>query len=70
MRATQGPVRRSAILTFVRQYAQKHGYGPSIQEVSERVGIGKTAVRHHLTVLQREGKVDWTPGHYRSLRAK
>lgn len=65
----QGKDRRSAILKFSRAYIKKHGFGPSVAEIAEGVGLSsKTAVRHHLATLQREGKVEMTPGVYRSLR--
>jgi repressor LexA len=65
----QGKDRRSAILKFTRAYIRKNGYGPSVAEIAEGVGLAsKTAVRHHLATLQEEGKVEMTPGRYRSLR--
>jgi repressor LexA len=65
----QGRDRRTAILKFTRTYIRKNGYGPSVAEIADGVGLAsKTAVRHHLTTLQDEGKVEMTPGRYRSLR--
>lgn len=65
----QGKDRRAAILKFTRAYIRKNGYGPSVAEIADGVGLAsKTAVRHHLEILQDEGKVTVTPGVYRSLR--
>jgi repressor LexA len=64
----QGVDRRKAILKFIRSYIKRHGYGPSMEEIAEAVGLSKSAARHHLLILREEKKVDMTPGVYRSLR--
>jgi len=67
---TAGDQRRRDILKFVRGFQKKNGFGPSVQQIADDAGIGKTAVRHHLEALKEDGKVTSTPGLYRSLRAK
>jgi SOS-response transcriptional repressor LexA len=64
----QGIQRRAAILRFIKSYWKKNHFGPSFDEIAEGVGIGKTSIRHHLIVLQGEGKISLTPGAYRSIR--
>lgn len=65
----QGIDRRRAILRFIRSFASKNGYAPSIAEIAVGVDLSSaTAVRHHLETLRTEGFVDWTEGRYRSLR--
>ena len=65
----QGIDRRRAILRFVKKYVATHGFAPSVEEITEGVGLSsKTATRHHLDVLKENGDVTWTPGKYRSLR--
>lgn len=66
---TAGDQRRKDILKFVRGYQKKNGFAPSIQQIADAVGIGKTGVRFHLDALREDGKVSWVPGIYRSLRA-
>lgn len=65
----QGVARRRAIVRFVKGYWRRHGYAPSVAEIAVGVELSsKTAVRHHLGVLQRENKIKMEPGVYRSVR--
>lgn len=65
----EGAQRRIAIIRFVTEYQQQHHMAPSIREIAEAVGIvSKTAVRHHLETLRREGRVTWEDGKFRSLK--
>lgn len=64
----QGEKRRKEIVAWISKFAKKNGFNPTLDEIAEAVGLSKTAVRHHLATLQKEGKVTHTPGKYRSLR--
>jgi SOS-response transcriptional repressor LexA len=64
----QGVHRRESILAYIKAYHEAHGYPPSMGEIAEEEGIAKSAIRHHLYRLQRDGLVTMTPGKYRSLR--
>lgn len=66
----QGEQRRELILVFLRQYiSHNQGRSPSIAQITQGVGLSsKTAVRHHLSVLAREGLVSANEGEYRSIR--
>lgn len=65
----QGVTRRRAIMRFVKAYIKKNGFAPSIEEITEGVGLlSKTATRNHLAILKDTGHVTWTDGKYRSLR--
>lgn len=64
----QGQARRREIMRFIKSFIRKNGFAPSLREISEGVGVSKTAVQHHLAILQDEGKIRLTPGHYRSLQ--
>lgn len=65
----QGVERRKAIFAFIKDFIKENGYGPSVDEITEGVGVrSKTAVRHHLAKLMDQGVVTATPGKYRSLR--
>ena len=65
----QGEERREAIIMFLRQYWDTFGISPSVEEITQGVGLAsKTAVRHHLAVLSEQGVVVCTPGKYRSIR--
>ncbi len=44
------------ILEFVNQFAQEHGYAPSVREIGAAVGLSSTAsVSYHLRQLQNKG---------------
>lgn len=64
----QGIARRESMLTFLRSYIEQNGYPPSMAEIAEQEGIAKSAVRHHLYRLQRDGLITMTPSKYRSIR--
>lgn len=64
----QGVDRRQSIVTFLQKYLKENGYGPSVEEISSGVGVGKTAVRHHLVILKEDGHITMDPNRYRSIR--
>lgn len=62
--------RRQRILSFIRQYLEARGYAPSVREIGAAVGIRSTrAVKYHLDVLVREGRLERDAGRARSLSA-
>jgi len=63
-----GIERRKAIMSFIREYIREYHYAPSQREIAEGVGIAKTAATRHLDILVEEGKLEMTPGVYRSVR--
>lgn len=64
----QGRDRRRKIVKFLEGYIRKHGFAPSVEDISVGVGIGKTAVRHHLAILQKDGHITMETGKYRSFQ--
>jgi len=64
----QGVHRRESILRYIKTYHQEYGFPPSMAEIASEEGIAKSAIRHHLYRLQRDGLVVLTPGKYRSIR--
>ena len=57
------------IVTFVRDFCGRHGFGPTIREVGEALGYRSyTAVKYRLDNLREEGRVTWQDGRTRTLR--
>lgn len=57
------------ILNFIRQFSADHGFGPTIREVKDAVGLKSTStVFNYLTRMERDGLVSSIPGTPRSLR--
>jgi repressor LexA len=49
-------LRQEAILAFINEYADDHGYPPSIREIGTAAGISSTSVvDYNLRVLERDG---------------
>jgi repressor LexA len=54
----QDQQRAERILAFIREAVAERGYPPSVREIAEAVGLASTsAVHHHLTKLEREGRL-------------
>jgi repressor LexA len=50
--------RQRAILEFIREYTEEHGYPPSIREIGQAVGISSTSVvDYNLRILEAEGHI-------------
>ena len=60
--------RQTQILTFVRDYAHKHGYSPTYDEIAAEFGISKVTVFEHLTILEERGLISRDKHKARSLQ--
>jgi repressor LexA len=54
-RSDRGHWRRAGILRFIRGFAQRHGYPPTLREIGEVVGLAPSTVSYHLSVLEADG---------------
>jgi repressor LexA len=60
--------RQAQILTFVRDYAHRHGYSPTYDEIAAEFDISKVTVFEHLTLLEERGLVSRDKHKARSLQ--
>lgn len=61
--------RQKEILSFIRDWDQKHGYAPSLREIGAKLNVRSTnAVSDHLRALVRKGHIAFDPGIARSIR--
>lgn len=57
-----------AVLTFVTQFVERHGWSPSLGEIGAGVGLSSTStVKYHIDKLVRSGDLAARRGHPRSL---
>jgi repressor LexA len=55
----QDQQRADRILAFIREAVAERGYPPSVREIAEAVGLASTsAVHHHLTKLEKDGRLN------------
>lgn len=47
--------RQMEILTFIRDYRDRHGYSPTMQEIGDSLGLTKVTVFEHVGALVRKG---------------
>lgn len=60
--------RAERILEFIRETVAERGYPPSVREIAEAVGLASTsAVHHHLTKLERDGRLQKAATRSRAL---
>lgn len=45
------------ILDFIRAYRNEHGVGPSLEEISEHVGMSKPGIQHRILLMEKAGLV-------------
>ena len=56
---TKGIHVRKAILKYIINYIQKHGYPPTVREIGDGVGLKSTStVQNHLTIMLDEGMIE------------
>ena len=60
--------RQREILSVLADFAAKHRYAPSLEELCETVGLAsKSTVHTHLGNMRHAGVVDWCDGEPRTL---
>ena len=52
------PARAAGIEAFINDYCARHGTAPSMQEIADGLGLGKTTVFYHLKRMEEEGRVE------------
>ena len=64
----RNPHMRYEILTVIREYIREHGYGPTVREIGEAVGLRSTAsVYYHLRQLAEDGEILYSERQKRSI---
>jgi SOS-response transcriptional repressor LexA len=49
--------RRDAILQTIREFAREHGCWPTEREIADILGISKTTVHYHITMIWESGEL-------------
>ncbi len=61
MFSAKGAQKRDAIVEYIDDYRQEHGFAPSITEITAHVGTARSNIHHHLNVLREEGRIRYHP---------
>jgi repressor LexA len=56
------------IISFVKEFIQKHGFSPSIREISESLGYDFSTINYRIKSLVNKGYLSFLPGKQRTLR--
>ena len=65
----RGAAKREAIVAFVGQYVDEHGYSPTYREIMAACDIGSASVAEwHVGRLARDGRITRVPGVPRTIR--
>ena len=63
--------RQENILAFIREFAEEHGFPPTIREIGKAVGISSTSLaKYNLERLEEKGKLERSDEISRGLRLK
>jgi repressor LexA len=63
--------RQQRILQFIRDFAERYGYAPSMREIGEAAELASASgVSYQLSILQRKGFLRRTPGRPRSIELR
>ncbi len=61
--------KQEIVLEFLQEYSQDHGFPPTMREIGQGVGVPNvSAVRGHLTALERKGYISKDSDKARSIR--
>jgi repressor LexA len=55
------------VYAFIRLYLDRHGYAPSLRDISTSCYLGRSTVIHHLDQLEAQGRISREPGRARSI---
>ncbi|OGC40690.1 repressor LexA [candidate division WOR-3 bacterium RBG_13_43_14] len=62
---------KNRIFKAIQQFADEHGYPPSIREIARKIGLKSTkAVKVHMDSLAQQGLIEKIPGQARGIRIK
>lgn len=53
-----GQARAKQIEDFINDYCTNYGTAPSVREIAEGVGLGKTTVQYHLKQMKETGRIE------------
>ena len=57
-RKESATTRASAIECFINEYCSMYGTAPSVQDIADHLGLGKTTVYYHLKRMEEEGRIE------------
>ena len=49
--------RQHEVVLFCRQYAETHGFAPSLREIADALGVNVNAITGHLAAAARKGAI-------------
>ena len=64
---TRLTARQRQILEFIRDYARRNGFSPSVRDIGQRFSVNPATVHDHLKALERKGAIKKQPNLSRSL---
>jgi repressor LexA len=59
--------RQLDVVIAVRNFRHLHGYGPTLCELADQLGVSQPTISQHVTELVKKGVLKRDPGKWRSL---
>ena len=59
---------RKEIIKFIKYFIYRHGFSPSVMDISKELDVYPNGIHGHIKILERDGYITKSAGVARSIR--